>query len=85
MYKTDIFSLGVILFTLVMGRLPFEFAKSDNPYYRCISEGRYDDFWKMHQQVISKRESEEGCNIEDFKTIFLQMVHLEPSKRSTIQ
>jgi serine/threonine protein kinase len=26
MYKTDIFSLGVILFTIVMGRLPFEFA-----------------------------------------------------------
>lgn len=26
MYKADIFSLGVILFTLVLGRLPFEYA-----------------------------------------------------------
>lgn len=26
MYKCDIFALGVILFTLVMGRLPFEYA-----------------------------------------------------------
>jgi len=26
MNKADIFALGVILFTLVMGRLPFEYA-----------------------------------------------------------
>lgn len=85
MYKTDIFALGVIFFTLVMGRLPFEFATSDNPYYRCISEGRHEDFWRMHQQVLSRLENEEGSNVPDFKTIFLAMVHPDASCRPTIQ
>lgn len=37
MTKTDVFALGVILFTLIMGRLPWEYATADNPHYRCIS------------------------------------------------
>jgi serine/threonine protein kinase len=36
MYKTDIFALGVILFSLVTDRLPFEYATSQNWLYNLI-------------------------------------------------
>ena len=38
-YNADIFALGVTLFALVFGRLPFEFATSDNPNYSHIASG----------------------------------------------
>lgn len=36
--KSDIFALGVLLFALVLGKLPFEFAKKENKLYKLIAE-----------------------------------------------
>lgn len=56
--KCDIFALGVILFALVLGKLPFEFATEDNKLYALILEQKYEEFWKFHHQIneISHQE-----------------------------
>lgn len=36
--KCDIFALGVIMFALVLGRLPFEYSTKDNKIYKFIAE-----------------------------------------------
>ena len=41
----DIFALGVILFVLVTGTMPFRTASPKDPYYACILRGEYEKFW----------------------------------------
>lgn len=45
--QTDIFSLGVILFTMVLGNLPFELPEKDDAYYSLILSGHLDEYWEM--------------------------------------
>ena len=42
----DIFSLGIVLFALVTGRLPFQIALPDDNLYKYIAQGDYVEFWK---------------------------------------
>ena len=43
--QTDIFSLGVILFTMVLGNLPFALPEKDDAYYSLIMAGMIEDYW----------------------------------------
>jgi hypothetical protein len=49
--KSDIFALGVIMFALWMGKLPFEQATEDNKLYKLIKDRKYEDFWSFHYQI----------------------------------
>lgn len=53
-FKADIFSLGVIMFALVLGRLPFEYATKEDKIYKLIADEDYESFWKQHQARIEK-------------------------------
>ena len=46
--SVDIFSLGVILFTMVIGHPPFNKASINDPFYRYIYGNKYEDFWYIH-------------------------------------
>ena len=42
---TDIFALGVILFTTVLGRFPFEYAKDSDKLFGFLKEKNFERFW----------------------------------------
>lgn len=50
----DIFSIGVILFVLVTGKLPFGKAHISDPMYKFIAKGQYEQYWEiMSKKIIS--------------------------------
>jgi len=54
----DIFSIGVILFVLVTGKLPFGKAHISDPMYKMIAKGDYESYWKIMSQKIIKISDE---------------------------
>jgi serine/threonine protein kinase len=67
--KADIFSLGVLLFALVLNKLPFEYANSNNRLFRLVQEEKWADFWAHHSEIY-KLEVEEGERVQEFKVLF---------------
>lgn len=43
----DVFSSGVVLFAMITGALPFEWAVEEDEIYALLIAGRYDEFWKL--------------------------------------
>jgi serine/threonine protein kinase len=75
---SDIFSLGVSIFILVTGKMPFKNSLMDDPYYKEIIKENYDAYWeKLRNKVpgISK----------EFKQLFLSMISYDPSERISIK
>ena len=81
--KTDIFALGVIIFTLVFGRFPFEYATEKDRLYKLIKEKSFELFWTEHKST--EYESDPNYRMELFKNLFEQMVSLDPEERPLIE
>ena len=83
--KADIFSLGVVLFNLVIGRYGFVTSTKYDPYYNLIIEGEengtYENYWNKILCAINK---ENKLLSENFKNLYLEMVAYNPEKRPTI-
>jgi len=47
-YKADIFSAGVVVFTLLTGHQPFKTAAASDPWYKCIAAKKTHKFWRSH-------------------------------------
>ena len=75
--KADIFSLGVILFQLVLGKDCFKEAKLSNEHYKLIKSNSYQVFWGNF--------SEANDDYEDFKKLFFKMVSCNPKNRPPIE
>lgn len=48
------FALGVVLFALVLGRLPFEFALKDDRHYSLIAESKTEEFKTAHLGALTQ-------------------------------
>jgi serine/threonine protein kinase len=46
--KTDIWSMGVCLFTMLTSSHPFNLAGGDDWWFRAVQAGRHDRFWAAH-------------------------------------
>ena len=67
--KADIFSLGVILFNLVSGKLGFMKATQEDQIYGHILAGNIDQYWT---ELYSKIGNMNFSN--DFKDLYISMV-----------
>ncbi len=72
--KNDIFSLGVLLYVLVIGKFPFENAHFSDTNYMYFINKDYDKFWKKCKINISS----------EFKDLINQIFCYEPEKRLSI-
>ena len=73
--EADIFSLGVIIFAIVVGKFPFEKATSNNDHYSQIKQGRIEDFFS------GSRASQLSA---EFKDLIIKMFAYDGSQRPTI-
>ena len=77
-FKADIFSLGVILFTLVTFKNGFRKAYKKDLYYRLIMKENYEKFWDFIGNQIPKISDE-------LKKLYLKMVSYKPQDRPSIE
>ena len=70
----DIFSLGVTLFIIVTGYLPFILPLPNDPLYQYISDIDYISYWKKRNVKVSP----------SFMELFDNLVALDPSQRPSI-
>ena len=78
--KVDIFSTGVLLFTLLTCKMPFPSAKIvKKGLYKYIKDKDDEKYWGA-----LKEKNIDGLSRE-FKDLFLKMVPYEPSERPSIK
>lgn len=81
--QTDLFAVGVILFSMLMGRPPF--WKADpitDRQYKQIHEQRYREFWALWEDQYAHAR---GIRIsQDLKMLFNSLVSSIPCFRLTI-
>jgi len=80
--KSDIFSIGVVLFILVVGHGPFQIASPKDKMYQLIISRKFDKFWKIHNK---KYKSLSKHNSKYFKDLFIRMVDPDPETRITLK
>jgi len=75
--KIDIFSLGVVLFSLVNCVFGFGLARAKDKYYKQIMLKKPNDYWKLllKDSRISKELTEE------FKNLYIKMISYYPKLR----
>lgn len=62
------------------GNPPFEKATPNDPYYKILSQKKYDIFWKAHS-----RKRPVGYFSDAFKDLFTRMVAYDPNERPNIE
>lgn len=75
----DLFSSGVILFVMVIGRLPFQEAKAGDSMYQKIIDNQWDTFWNIHLY-----DGKVECSLA-FKDLIEQMLSYRPNERLTLE
>ena len=74
--QADLFALGVILFSLRRGGLPFAEATFNDPHYCLIAKGSLKAFWLAHE-----KGKPEGFYSAEFKDLISNMLALQPFQR----
>ena len=77
-FKYDIFSLGQLLFCLVVGIFGFQSSRDNDNHYTLIRNQQYDAYWQLilpQNLVLSN----------SFKNLFIRMVNFNPNGRPSIE
>ena len=77
-FKADIFSLGVILINLTIGKIGFFEATKKDGLYCYIMAKRIKRYWAKIENKIPPVS-------EEFKDLFIKMVAFDPNERPTIE
>ena len=81
--KCDIFSLGVILFALVIHNFGFQRASQFNSLYKLIIKKNYQKYWVEIGKKIGKEMIETIS--PEFKDLYVKMVAYYPDERPSIE
>ena len=73
--KSDIFSLGVLLFVITIGRFPFNLSQYSDKKYRLIMTKKYDKYWAAYEKYNLSKE---------FKDLMNHLVCFNPNERFSI-
>jgi len=75
----DIFALGIILFCMVMGHLPFSQAKYNDPLYKFFIMENERRFWERHEKEVGN-----GFFSPSFKRLIESMMAYDSNNRATL-
>ena len=78
--KADIFSLGVILFILVVGMFGFKKADHNDEKYRCIMNNQINNYWVS----LANAQINHLNFSQQFKDLYIRMVSFNENNRPTI-
>ena len=73
--KSDIFSLGVLLFVIIIGRFPFTSCDKSDGRYNLIINKNYNKYWVNYNNYNLSKE---------FKDLMNHMICYEPNERFSI-
>ena len=82
--KYDCFSLGAILFKLVTGEFGFNDTINDE-LYNYIRNGNHGKYWEEIKEQIETKNGNKLNISDEFKELYLSMVHPDPTKRKSIE
>ena len=77
-FKADIFSLGVVLLTLVTCKFGFKRATINDKFYRLIMTKKYGKYWDKVRGLIPEISDE-------LKKLYYKMVSFNPQDRPSIE
>ena len=73
--KSDIFSLGVLLFVIRVGKFPFKYSIYNDKRYRLIMEKDYESYWNgFKKENLS----------EEFKDLINHLICYDPDDRFSL-
>lgn len=78
---SDIFSLGVVLFLLVMGFYPFEKPNCTDNKYKLIMKKDFNGFWKKSEKILCEPNTKLS---NEFKNLFEKMICYNAEERISI-
>jgi len=83
--KWDTFALGVVLFILLKGVVPFESPTREDEYYQYLILNKSTYFWKMHQKN-RRQYANKAFNILSYevKSLICDLLSPDPNKRPEI-
>jgi len=79
--KTDIYSLGIILFILVTGSMPFGSSSILDRVFQKVRSKRYKDLLSYFNDIIPNFKDLS----QEFKDLFISLVKADPSERPSIE
>ena len=80
--KSDIFSLGVMLFCLIFRSFPFSSATKSNSLYKLIFRKKYKEYWEEIGKKIGINKVESVS--EECKILIFKMLAYNPNERPSI-
>ena len=76
---SDIFSLGVVLFVMVTGKMGFVRAARDDRFYNCIMHKKIEHYWHLLAKTGMTNQLS-----NEFKDLYLKMISFNPNERPTL-
>jgi len=72
--SNDVFAIGVIMFILATGKMPFKIAIKDDIHYNLIINNKFDNFWECKNVNLSN----------EFKILFFSLINFDYTLRPSL-